>query len=206
LSSHKLTHLRRSKQTLRGRYSIAVNHIERISAAALQIREPLIVMFRRALLLLVVSCLLEKRVLGRPSDDAGNNPPQNPALSKQEIDPADGELTELLNQELQHHSKGEDLPSFNEEMHDEALDMIGGHKNKQRVRRAANDGISYRGPAWSCGEFCAEVYPYHSAWRCNNSNGRARSDLCGNDRYCDCCDSRGRSMRGFVGQNMCGHL
>jgi len=133
---------------------------------------------------------LENSVLGRPSDDVTNNPPQSSALSQQEIDPADGELTELLNQELQYHSQGEDLPSFNEEMHDEAPYMIGEHKNKQRVKRSD--------ATYDCHRFCAANHSGYALARCNDVYPRNNwySAVCGAyGKYCECCDWTGRSLR-----------
>jgi len=102
-------------------------------------------MFRSALLLFALTCLLENSVLGRPSDDVKvqkfSLPSQSSALSEQEIGPSDEALLVPFNHEMQHHSNGEGLSSSNEEMYDraplpvinDANYTIGQGKDKQRT-------------------------------------------------------------------------
>jgi len=148
-------------------------------------------MFRSALLLCVVACLLENSVLGRPSDDVTNDPAQSSALSKQEIGPSDEELKESQKTEMQHHSNGEGLPSFNAEMYDEAPlsireqineanYMIGHHENKQRVRRSTR---VKRGQA-DCDRYCRRM---GRVGYCEVVDSRYYSGLCGGyGRNCNC--------------------
>src|SRR6476469_9669773 len=124
-------------------------------------------MFRSALLVFALTCLLENSVLGRPSDDVKNIPSQSSALSEQEIDPSNEEMYDRA-----------PLPIIN----DANYMSIGQGKDKQRITGDVSRSTRRKRSPTECSEHCSQWgLTGHCRWL--GGGKKWYSSLCYGDGY-----------------------